>query len=96
MPPLGRPPIRGKGLATDDYRFRERENGGKFNCLYYANTNNVWLPMDDPKVQRRYQEVKQKEKEMESNWLGRLVGITLMLAVLAVPLWHWSRTRKAA
>ncbi len=96
MPPLGKPPIRGKILGMQDYRFRDRTSGGTMNYLYYNITNKTWPAMDDPHVQLYYEERKMKEQEAKWNSLGRWAGLLMILAVIAIPVWGWWKEKRKA
>ncbi len=92
-PPLGKPPIRSKRVKIDDYRFRD--SGGKRNYLIHATTNNVWPAMDDPHVQLYYEERKMKEREAEWRVFWFFASLVLVLAILAAPMAHFWKKRKA-
>lgn len=80
--PLGKPPIRSKTVKIDDYRFRDRAEGGTMNYLTHATTNKIWPVMNDPHVQLYYEDRKMKEQQAKWNVFGSFAGLVLMLLVL--------------
>ena len=92
--PMGKPPIRGRGLTTEDYRFRNRAEGGTINYLRYSTSTNVWLEMDDDFLKVRQAERKMNDDLAGKRRFGRIVGMALMLAIIAMPLISWWKKRR--
>lgn len=91
---LGKPPIRGRGLTTEDYRFRNRAEGGTINYLRYSTSTNVWLEMDDDFLKVRQAERKMNDDLAGRRSFGRIVGMALMLAIIVMPLISWWKKRR--
>lgn len=91
---MGKPPIRGRGLTTEDYRFRNRAEGGTINYLRYSTSTNVWLEMDDDFLKVRQAERKMNDDLAGRRRFGRIVGMALMLAIIAMPIISWWKKRR--